>query len=329
MSASVPPANESYVPSSTLGAATIGGFVTSIVYGITLLQSFIFFQTGASRHNRYTKATVILLCALNTLHMALIIHPLYWYTILNFTNPPAIVDMVWSIAAGIVLTAINDLIVRCWFIYRIWILSCKSPYYASPLILCVLALFSITLSTSAKAFQSKTLTKFAEIQWLLELDLSMLFIIDGLVAAVLCFLLAQYRKQKLSWETDSYINILIMYTIHTGLLTSMVSLACLITYVTMQDNYVFIAIFFPLGNLYANSLLASFNMPDNYLQSGRRPEPALAMPLAPLTTRHASSIAVICARCHENGYPTLPIEDQASVKDMVIHIRTDPSQAVV
>ncbi|GJE93656.1 hypothetical protein PsYK624_098160 [Phanerochaete sordida] len=319
-----------YIPTSTLGAAIIGAFAAAILYGMTLLQSFVFFQSNpkASRLNKYTKVTVWLLWATNTLHMALIIHPVYWYTVLHYTDPFALVDIVWSIAAGVVITNINDMLVRSWFIYRVWILSRKSPYFTVPLVICAVLLFGITFSTGVKACQSRTLLHFSEIKWLVELDFSLLFIVDFLIAGTLCFLLAQYRNLHLSHETESYLNILMIYTIHTGLLTSVLSFACLITYVTMPDNYIFIAIFFPLASLYANSLLASFNMPDVYLQHGRSKERGLPMPLGQLNSEGSRNADILQSQGHDKPRLTSVDGARQSTEDLVIHIKTEHSQTI-
>ncbi|KIP01956.1 hypothetical protein PHLGIDRAFT_319266 [Phlebiopsis gigantea 11061_1 CR5-6] len=50
------------------------------------------------------------------------------------------------------------------------------------------------------------------------------------------------------------------YAINTSLLTSVFAVATFITCLAMPDNFIFLALIFPLSELYSNSLLASLNM---------------------------------------------------------------------
>ncbi|KAI0731470.1 hypothetical protein C8Q72DRAFT_228450 [Fomitopsis betulina] len=60
-------------------------------------------------------------------------------------------------------------------------------------------------------------------------------------------------------RTDSLIDKLTYWTINNGLLTSVVGLAVIITFVTMPYNMIYVALHPLLSKLYANSLLATLN----------------------------------------------------------------------
>jgi len=64
-------------------------------------------------------------------------------------------------------------------------------------------------------------------------------------------------------RTDSLVNILLVYTINTGLLTGIVAMLCFILYAVMPDTYIFMAIFLNLSKLYLNALLATLNARSN------------------------------------------------------------------
>jgi len=53
-----------------------------------------------------------------------------------------------------------------------------------------------------------------------------------------------------------------VYTVQTGLLTSVASLGCVIAYAISPNTYIFLAIYFPLSKLYINALLATLNARD-------------------------------------------------------------------
>ncbi|KAK7677728.1 hypothetical protein QCA50_019280 [Cerrena zonata] len=50
-----------------------------------------------------------------------------------------------------------------------------------------------------------------------------------------------------------------LYAINTGVLTSAISLTCLILYDIMPDNFIFMGFYFVLSKLYVNSFLAALN----------------------------------------------------------------------
>ncbi|KAF8993175.1 hypothetical protein BDQ17DRAFT_1368618 [Cyathus striatus] len=72
---------------------------------------------------------------------------------------------------------------------------------------------------------------------------------DALTTGSLCILLAKSRSGFK--KTDSLISILILFTINTGLLT--------MYYIIWPHNFIFMGIYFVLGTVYYNSLLASLN----------------------------------------------------------------------
>ncbi|GJE93654.1 hypothetical protein PsYK624_098140 [Phanerochaete sordida] len=318
---SLPLASLGLDANTTLGAALMGGFTAAIVYGITTLQTFLFFR-GRSHNNKWMSLTVAGLWIVNSAHMALVIHPIYWYAVTKYLDPFAIGNIVWSVSAGIVFTAVNDVVVRGWFVYRIYVLSHYKKWAALPLALLCIVLFGVTLATGVKAYQTKTYTNFEKIHWLLDTDLSLVFVADVVIAIILCFLLAMARAKTINRRTESYINILILYTINTGLLTSMLSLACLITFVTMPFNYVFLSLYFPMANLYANSLLASFNMRDSF----RAESTTYSVPLTPIV-RHRHSAARCQCTCHLGQADGS--KDIESDGELVIHISTEESKATL
>ncbi|PIL29372.1 hypothetical protein GSI_09423 [Ganoderma sinense ZZ0214-1] len=87
--------------------------------------------------------------------------------------------------------------------------------------------------------------------------LGLLVVTDIYNALVLCYFLYKART-GFNTRTDSVINVLLLYTVNTGLITSVFALACFITYAAMPTNYVFLTLYFPLSKLYFNALLASY-----------------------------------------------------------------------
>jgi len=80
---------------------------------------------------------------------------------------------------------------------------------------------------------------------------------DVLIALVLCTMLQRSRTGFR--RTDTMINKLMLFTINTGLLTSLCAVASLISIVAAPSTFIYIAFYFTLGRLYSNSLMATLN----------------------------------------------------------------------
>ncbi|EKM56794.1 uncharacterized protein PHACADRAFT_194380 [Phanerochaete carnosa HHB-10118-sp] len=321
--------------SSTLGAILIGGFVAAMLYGIIVLQTLLFFQ-GQSHNSRYM---VIGLLLISSAHMALVIHPVYCQYRLeciggnNLDGEHRILD-ISNLTSYCATQAVNDFIRLIsealpfsWFVYRIWVLSHRNHWITYPMTVLCVFLFGLTLATGIKTYQTKTYFQLVQVhlQWLPETDLSLVVVADGLIAAILCYLLATSRMRVMNRRTESYLNILILYTINTGLLTSMLSMACLITFVTMPDNFIFWSLYFPMVNLYANSLLASFNLRDSL-----KSDPAsFAAPLSTIKFHQRSTVCHCSCHSSHSAHPERINDTESGGGNLVIHVQTEQSKVTL
>ncbi|KAF7330928.1 WD40 repeat-like protein [Mycena venus] len=262
---------------NTLGAAFIGGIFASILYGVTCVQAFIFFNADR-KQSAFLKLIVLTLWIFDTLHLIFVCYALYWYMVTNYTNPAVLVSLPWSISAGILLTPTSDTIVRSVFTYRVWILSGKNRLLTFPLALAVFLIQLDGLASGIKGFLSSTFGKLGEITWVLYAGFTLSVVADFAIAITLCYYL--YRSRGGIKRTDSLITVLMMYTINIGLLTSVFQLACFITYAVMR-NFVFLAMYFPISKLYVNSLFATLNARDSLQQ---RDNNNMSIPLSHRTT---------------------------------------------
>jgi len=107
---------------NTLGALLLGDIAAAILYGVTCVQTFIYFQ-NYSGDKLMLKVTVVFLWMCDTVHLALITHSIYFYAVKNFANPAALQDPTLTIMAHIIITCINNFTIRSVFGHRLWKLS--------------------------------------------------------------------------------------------------------------------------------------------------------------------------------------------------------------
>ncbi|KAI0701759.1 hypothetical protein C8Q76DRAFT_240747 [Earliella scabrosa] len=241
----------------TLGAAFLGTIATSCLYGITVVQTYIYYKRYSETDPLYLKCLVFLLWVLDSLHLALITHAVYFYTVINFTNIIQLTIPTWSILSQIVVTGVSDLAVRGVFCHRVWKLSNRNWPLLIAIIISSLVVFGGGMAFAVKGFRIPNFEALSEISDILYISLGSGVFADVLIAASLCFLLAKRRTGFA--RTDSTVRVLMLYSINTGGLTSLCALLCLLTYASMPNNFIFIAFYFVLPKLYLNALLATLN----------------------------------------------------------------------
>ncbi|TDL20314.1 hypothetical protein BD410DRAFT_377452 [Rickenella mellea] len=244
---------------NTLGVILVGTIISSMLYGITNVQTFIYFQRS-SKDPKYMRGLVAFLWILDSLHMAFIGHTVYYYMVDNFLNPFSLISPTWSFKSNIILTHISDAFIRSIFAWRIWILSGGNWKLLSSVI--TLAMIDLVggLGFGIKTYFYTTFADFHRLAWVIYATLGINGLADLWTAASLCYCLNKSRSGIK--RTDSMISTLMLYCINTGLLTSVFSIGCLVSYATMPTNFVFIAFYAQLPKLYLNALLATLNARD-------------------------------------------------------------------
>ncbi|KAG1790446.1 uncharacterized protein HD556DRAFT_729204 [Suillus plorans] len=239
----------------TFGAGFIGGMVTAILYGITTLQTYLYYVYYPSDSNS-VKVLVGFIWVLDTLHVSFMCHALYYYLVTSFGDPNNLGTGVWSLFISLALNLCMAVLVQMYFTLRISYLTRSNIrwWLTSFIMLFVIAHFeTVILMFIKKEFSALSqITLYAATPFAVTAVLS-----DVFIAASLCILLHGNRGSYV--ETNALVNTLMVYAINRCLLTSAVAVAEVIAFAISPGSLWFIAIDFVIGKLYANSLLASLN----------------------------------------------------------------------
>ncbi|KAJ3537797.1 hypothetical protein NM688_g6624 [Phlebia brevispora] len=107
-----------------IGLAYLGVVLSSILYGISCIQTFSYYMSQrAASDRRPLKFLVAFVGILDSAHQALVIYAVYYYVVLEFANPLAILIVVWSIPTSILIVLFVGVSVQAFRISRIWSLS--------------------------------------------------------------------------------------------------------------------------------------------------------------------------------------------------------------
>ncbi|KIY50434.1 hypothetical protein FISHEDRAFT_71491 [Fistulina hepatica ATCC 64428] len=113
---------------NTLGATFIGIILSTILFGITLLQSYLYFVDGSSNDPTFLKCFVGTLLAIDSFHVALIVHANYFYTVTHFGNYEELELTVWSLDAQIAVGVVLSTMVQWFYAYRTYQLSFRRDF---------------------------------------------------------------------------------------------------------------------------------------------------------------------------------------------------------
>ncbi|KAF7377972.1 hypothetical protein MSAN_00221100 [Mycena sanguinolenta] len=246
---------------ATLGALLVGGLVATALYGLTVLQTFAFFTSNITDRAAH-KALVAFLFVLDTFDTFLNGHILYFYLVTNYLSPQAIATPVWSLIIHVAATSLSNFIVRSAFARRVYRLSngnIPGTFWIVSLSVLDLVFLKLADLLLLSKFRITTFLQLdGSIATLMYLNFAAGTSSDLSVALALCYLLHGSRTGFP--RTDSLIGVLMVYTVNTGLLVALDASAGMITFIFMQNNFIFLAFYLLLSKLYLNSYLAALNV---------------------------------------------------------------------
>ncbi|KAF7350898.1 hypothetical protein MSAN_01651900 [Mycena sanguinolenta] len=283
---------------TTLGAYQIGVLISYALLGITTTQAYIYYI-------RFPDDSFKLKALVAFVYLCEVVHAI---TLGDTLNVLTISDSAsWSERAlgpipksFPIATFLSGLIggsVQGFFAYRVYALSKKLVIPMSCWVMCAMRVAMATL-ISANLLHATVVTFEGRWKWALTTLWAVSTVNDLTVTATLVAILVSQRDNAYK-RTAALVDKLIMYTIETGMLTSMSSITALACLISMPANFIWIAIFATNARLISNSLLASLNS----RASLRAMEQEVTMPLSFI---HSTGTAL-----HSNSAETTPKERQA------------------
>ncbi|OAX33155.1 hypothetical protein K503DRAFT_869723 [Rhizopogon vinicolor AM-OR11-026] len=243
---------------NTYGALFIGVVIAAMLFGVSNVQAFIYFQTHGDKWISFYKLVVIGLLILDALHLVLMVYSLYYYLVTNYANVGVLTEIVWSSQLEVLVGVFIIYVLHLLYVHRIWIVS-RGRSKALPIIVTVVVVLSsgVSIVVIWETYQVRVNTDLIRIEWSSYMYLGTIASVDILIAASLWYLLATSLTGFSSM--DSFLKTLITYIINTGGLTSICSLVDLITGVVMPRNFIFLSIQLLVAKVYINSFLALLN----------------------------------------------------------------------
>ncbi|KAF8266935.1 hypothetical protein EI94DRAFT_1786657 [Lactarius quietus] len=198
----------------------------------------------------------------------------FWYLVLNYGNVEALNSSVWALNIQMIFIVIIGAAVQSFVIphtLQLAIFPKVGSYYARQVhILNKSNIFSIFIAFglfySAKQIAIKQSSSLNAVTWVSCVGLTADVVADLLIAGSMCWSL-YHRKTRFA-KTDFKIMALMTYGMISGLLTSILGVATIITF-AVTNPLISLALFWVMSKCYVNSLLALLNSRD-YIRSRDR-----------------------------------------------------------
>ncbi|KAJ8486869.1 hypothetical protein ONZ51_g4552 [Trametes cubensis] len=263
---------------STIGVELIGFGIALALFGITTAQTITYwlrYGPGRTLVIRPCLYMVSALWVIGSVHVVMISYVIWSYLVLQRGDPDVFIRPPWTIAAIIIISESNSILVRFGYAYRIWRYTGRKRLV--PCIILVTSIFilatnlgmifvipskSIIADRLRIVFCSlevhlQTWLEGRRFQWTLYAAFSCQILIDGWIAFYMCLVLRRFKTglQRL----DLVIKAILMYVVNTGFLTAVGVLFGIIFFVTQPASFVFIGIYFTLPKLYTCAFLGVLN----------------------------------------------------------------------
>ncbi|KAJ6460134.1 hypothetical protein C8R47DRAFT_128585 [Mycena vitilis] len=276
---------------NTFGVLYLAVVLSASLYGVGLLQFWLYIRKYHSQDPMGVKALVVTVLICDTCQQGLLCHALYLYLVTSMEDPSLLVSAVRTVLIQVFFScAIATLVQQfyCWRIYKIG----KSLVLAGAVSLLSWTTCATLLVYAVKLVQVSLLSEVISLKAVGMAATTLSTVVDFTISIVLVILL-QSAKTGFKRSTDM-LNRLMMFSFNTGLPTTLCAILDNIFLGIFPNTFIYIFFFLLMGRLYTNSLLVTLNCRD-YIRSAQREEYSLedsGRPRMPTASSRRSAIAI-------------------------------------
>ncbi|TDL15202.1 hypothetical protein BD410DRAFT_845408 [Rickenella mellea] len=238
-----------------LGALEIGVLISSVLFGVTSVQVYMYW------HQRFNdrlaiQALVAAIWIFETVHTVFLWIYLYRLTVTFYGVPAVFAESSWELNMSGFFDGIINCSVQAFFAYRVLAISRN---WTVPIISWSGSLLQMTgtFAITALGFTTNIESFAAKYSWIVRGTLVTDAIVDTINTVALCYYLSRGRTGF--HATDRIVDTIILWTIETGLTTTVAALLMLVFDISLSKTAMWISVSFFVAKLYSNSLLAVLN----------------------------------------------------------------------
>ncbi|KAJ6447767.1 hypothetical protein C8R45DRAFT_1047372 [Mycena sanguinolenta] len=243
---------------ATLGALQIGVLISFVLFGVATTQCYVYFSRFPEDSSK-VKALTAFVWLCEFANTACLGHILYTLTISDYAHPDRLSGPPpRSLSASTLFTGLTAASVQAFFAFRIYAFTKKIYIPALVWFMAFLHLVGRVILFSTTLHTSSLSTYVTRWEWLIATNWSISVASDVVITTTLVFVLHSRRSQA-QRRTAALVDRIIVWTIETGMLTSATTSIMLACFVTMRQNYVWMAFYAISTQMFSNSLMTSLN----------------------------------------------------------------------
>ncbi|KAH8092639.1 hypothetical protein BXZ70DRAFT_449791 [Cristinia sonorae] len=252
----------------SLGPLLIGPLITTFLYGISSLQTYIYFTRHAS-DRREMKLWVTFIWLVDTTQVILVCYGIYFWVHghtlrdVDADNNPLSDRGKRTMEASSGMNLLNALVVQCFFVKRIFQLS-RDRYKwwllsgMAALVITHFALGSDAIVQVIRALDVDSTVEPASLIISAVMPYTIAAVLSDLCVAVALILLLRVRRADVE-NMNSVVDRAVNFLLTRCLLVTAAAVVRLSTFAAMPNATWYIAVDFTIGKIYSNSLLAMLN----------------------------------------------------------------------
>jgi len=243
---------------ATIGSIYLGVVLSSIIYGVSIFQVYLYYTRYCCRDGIALKSFVGLVMGLDTLHVALVVLAGYHYAVMDFGNYASLLGPYWSLIWEELIGGTMTVLVNLFFAWRICKLG-RNIY-----IPCVIFVLIAAKLVCITGFVGESEMKGTEawrignkaIAWQIA-AISISTACDGIITICTIYYLQKGRSGF--FRTNQAINYIITYMVKTCMLTTIFNMLTLIFWVKNRSSLLYSLFYFIVIRLYSCTFLSIIN----------------------------------------------------------------------
>ncbi|KAI9064924.1 hypothetical protein FKP32DRAFT_1675196 [Trametes sanguinea] len=311
MSSTSPDSSAAVTTKAYLHHLIIGFAFSAVLYGITVMQAYVYFRRYP-KDVIWLKIFVAVLLVLDTLTTAFAGQGLHTYAVDDYEQPDKLGNLTWSLITENYLSIVTAAIVEFYYAHCLWIISRGNRPLTA--IIAFLALVSLGTGTwiVADMFMAPGLALYNSTapRAVSSVCSGSRSVADVIISASLCYYL--HTNKSGIKQSDVLTDKLMMYAVQRGLLTAVVQAFETITISAFPTSLVYLPVTLMLSKLYTNALLATLNVRNALKAESTGGGNVISLESRPVFTRGGDSVVerdadlnMIHSRALEHGHPAL------------------------
>ncbi|KAJ7675903.1 hypothetical protein DFH06DRAFT_1170852 [Mycena polygramma] len=241
---------------STLGIWLVAQLLQAILYGMGLLQVYLYFFWYPT-DRWFTKSAVVLITVLETAQTCLFFGASYELFINGFGQFGPNANVPWEAKGQLLALTLSTFVAQEYFAHTLFLIHKRKIIYPMFVALLGVASLAAGIAQTTILFTVQTFAELGKTSASLNVQAATALACDFCITVGLCWKLNTSRTGIQS--TNKLINFLILTSINRGVFTMLFAILNIIMWLTKPEAFYFLMMNILCGKFYMNSMLAILN----------------------------------------------------------------------